>query len=98
MGCMLIYNIIYIYKTLIAEVMDDDPDCGHDLIDSFTIALASSVFDYNQYNPITIDGMKGIGNLTLAFLNLTTNPSLCRARDYLAIHTTTLAPEGNFCQ
>ena len=78
--------------------MEDDPDCGHDLIDNFTIALASSVFDYNQYNPITINGMMGIGNLTLAFLNLTTNPTSCRAEDYLTIDTTTLAPEGDFCQ
>ena len=76
--------------------MDDDPDCGHDVIDSFAIALQSSVFNYSQYNPITIDGMKGIGKLTLAFRNLTTNPTSCRAEDFLAIRTTTLAPEGNF--
>ena len=78
--------------------MDDDFDCGHDVIDRFAVALQSSVFNYSQYNPITIDGMMGIGNLTIAFLNLTTNPSSCRAEDYLTINTTTLAPEGNFCQ
>ena len=71
------------------EVWEDDPEVdGDDLMDNFTIAMLSSVFDSNQSNPLTIEGMKGIGELTLAFYNLTTNPTSCSAQDNPTLSTT----------
>ena len=62
---------------------ENDP-VDNDLIDSFTIAMLSLVFDSNRSNPITIEGMNGVGNLTLGLYNLTINPTSYNVEDNLA--------------
>ena len=60
---------------------ENDDDNDDDLMDKFTVEMLSSVFDSNRSNPLTIEGMEGIGELTLAFYSLTTNPTSCNAKD-----------------
>ena len=74
--------------SLIVKVWEDDVEVGgDDLIDQINIAMLSSVFDSNKSNPLTIEGMKGIGNFTLAFYYLITNPTSCNAEDSPTLST-----------
>ena len=75
------------------EVWEDD-FTNDDVIDNFTVAMLSSAFDSNQSNPLTIEGMTGIGSLTLAFYNLTTNPTSCNAEDNPTLSTKSSAVTG----
>ena len=60
---------------------DDHHSGGDDFMDNFTIANLGSLFDFNQSNSLTVNGMEGIGQITLAFYNLTTHPTTCNTED-----------------
>ena len=76
---------------------DDDPQInGDDFMDNFTIANLSSLFDFSQSNSLNVDGMEGIGNIRLAFYNLTTNPTTCNTGDNGTFSTGWLVPGGKF--
>ena len=80
------------------EVWDDDPEVGDDSVDNFTIAmLSSNFFHFNDSRSLTVHGIKDIGNLALAFYNLTTNPTLCNSGDNPTHGTSSIMLAGNFC-
>ena len=79
------------------EVWDDDDALGgDDFIDSFIIANLSSEFHFNESNSLTSHGVKGLGNLSLVFYNLTTNPTLRNAKDHPTPNTISVLPGGTY--
>ena len=54
------------------EVWDDEPDNDADLINRFIIAILGTVLAVNESEPTIIEGVNGIGNLTIAYYNFTT--------------------------
>ena len=78
------------------EVWDDDPEVnGDDLIDRYNITILDTLFTVNGFEPMVIKGVKGIGNLTIAFYNFTTDqlvPSFCSSADIL---TTTITSSSS---
>ena len=79
---------------LIVEMLDNEP-IDFDLIDNFEIIIDGSVFSFNKSNPLTINGTWGIGRITLAFYNLTTNPTSCDTEAIPTITATSSVCEGN---
>ena len=75
-------------QTILRVAMLDDYQIGLDVIDNFTIIINCSVLGFNKSHPLTINGTWGIGRITLAFYNLTINPTSCD-RDTEAIPTIT---------
>ena len=71
--------------TLYMDVWDSAADTGGDehFIDNFTITIPSKVSIYvDESNLLTVQGQLGIGNLTLAYFNLTTDPiTSCSSAD-----------------
>ena len=51
--------------------------------DNFTIAIPGTVSNcVDEYNSLTVQGQHGVGNLTIAYFNLTTDPiSSCSSAD-----------------
>ena len=72
-----VYNLIIFQTTLYVEVWDspaDEGDINVHLIDNFTIAIPGTVsYCDDQPNSLTVQGQHGIGNLTVAYFNLTTD-------------------------
>ena len=63
--------------TLFVEVFDEDSyDEGgiDDEIDQFTITIPGNVSTMNQSYSLTIQGLNEVGNLTLSYFNITTDP------------------------
>ena len=74
------------------EVWDDEPDNSADIIDRFIIAIPGTVSAVNESEPMIIEGVNGIGKLTIAYYNFTTDDQLhagpsCSSSDIL---TTTI--------
>ena len=73
----LVHNLITFQTTLYVDVWDDPADEGGNdfhLIDQFTIAIPETVSSCDdQSNSLTVHGQNGVGNLTLAYFNLTTD-------------------------
>ena len=79
-------NLITFQTTLHVDVWDDPADeSGMDihLIDNFTIAIPGTVSNCIDWsNSLTVQGQLGIGKLTLAYFNLTTDPiTSCSSAD-----------------
>ena len=64
------------------EVWDHDCTSSDDKIDNFTIPLSSSLQMFNLSNSITVQGHYGVGNLTLSYGNITTDPTPCNAMEW----------------
>ena len=85
-------NLITFQTTLYVDVLDDPADEGSkivSLIDQFTIAIPETVASCdNQSNSLTVQGQHGLGNLTLAYFNLTTDPmASCSSADDINVST-----------
>ena len=65
------------------------------LMDRFTTAIPATVSSYfNKSNSLTVQGQHGIGNLTLAYFNLTTDPiTSCSSADVSTFSTCTSSPD-----
>ena len=74
-------------------MLDDEP-VGFDPIDNFQVIINGSVFHFDKSNPLTINGIWGIGRITLAFYNLTINPTSCDTKAIPTITTTSFVCEG----
>ena len=74
----------------------DRADKGGDihLIDQFTIAIPGTVSNcVDESNSLTVQGQHGIGNLTLAYFNLTTDPiTSCSSADVSTFSTSSPTP------
>ena len=72
-------------------VRDSGADSGGDdhLIDNFTIAIPGKLSNcVDESNSLTVQGQHGIGNLTLAYFNLTTDPiTSCSSADVSTFST-----------
>ena len=81
----VVYNSISFQTTLYVDVWDaaDEGSNTDHLIDRFTIAIPLTVSNsVDESNSLTIQGQHGIGNLTLAYFNLTTDPiTSCSSAD-----------------
>ena len=80
------------------EVWDDDTDKnGHDLIDQFMITIPDITMSaMHGSDPMTIEGDKGIGKVTITYHNFTTDqlvPS-CSSTDATTT-TITITPSKN---
>ena len=90
--------LLYMQISQHVEVWDDDPPAGgDDVINNFTVAKLGSLFDFDQPNSLTVNGTVGIGKITLAFHNLTTNPRTCSAEDNLIISSNSSLLAGLLC-
>ena len=82
------------------NVWDSGADTGGEdhLIDRFKIAIPGTVSNsVNQSNSLTVQGQHGIGNLTLAYFNLTTDPiTSCSSADVSTFSAGTQSYYGNF--
>ena len=58
------------------EFWDDEPDNRADIIDRFIIAIPGTVSSVNEFEPMIIEGVNGIGNLRIAYYNFTTDDQL----------------------
>ena len=69
-------NLITFQTTLYVNVWDSPADEGANqvhLIDRFAIVIPGTVSNcVDQSNSLTVQGLHGIGNLTLAYFNVTT--------------------------
>ena len=78
------------------DVWDDDPEVnGDDLIDQFIIPILVTVSGLNDSESKTLNGVQGIGELTIAYYNFTTDqlvPSSCTSADIL---TTTITSSSS---
>ena len=84
----IVYNLITFQTTLYVDVWDspeDEPEDDIHSIDQFTIANPRTVSNcFDESNSLTVQGQHGIGNLTLAYFNLTTDPiPSCSSADTL---------------
>ena len=61
------------------EVWDNDEgvDQYDDRIDNFMFPLSNPLNKFNSSNSLTFQGLHKVGNLTLSFGNLTTDPTPC---------------------
>ena len=71
---------------------------GH-LMDKFTVAVPGTVSNcVDESNSLTVQGQHGIGNLTLAYFNLTTDPiTSCSSADVPTFSATSLSDHGKYC-
>ena len=78
----------------------DSADEGGDvhLIDNFTVTIPVTLSNcVDQSNSLTVQGQHGIGNLTLAYFNLTTDPITSHSSaEVSAFCTTSLVPISKF--
>ena len=79
-------NLITFQTTLYVDVWDDPADEGGGdihFIDRFTITIPKTVTScVDESDSLTVQGQHGIGNLTLAYFNLTTHPiTSCTSAD-----------------
>ena len=67
-------------------------------IDNFTIAIPGTVSNcVDESNSLTVQGLHRVGNLTLAYLNLTTDPiTLCSSADVSTVSTSSPIPTSKF--
>ena len=66
------------------EVWDDDSTCDYsedDKIDNFTFPLSSPLLKFNLSNSLTVQGNHKLGQLTLSYGYLTTNPTHCSSME-----------------
>ena len=70
------------------------------LIDNFTITTPGEVSNFvDQSHSLTVQGQHGIGNLTLAFFNISTDPvTLCNSADVSTFSTSSQSDCDKFCQ
>ena len=68
------------------------------LIDNFTITIPGTVSNcVDESNSLTVQGQHGIGNLTLAYFNLTTDPIIsCSSADVSTFSAGTQSYYGKF--
>ena len=52
-----------------------------DIIDNFSFPLSSPLYVFNPLNSITVQSRKIVGNLTLSYGNLTSDPPSCSSLD-----------------
>ena len=97
-----VYNLIMFQTLLYVDVWDspaDEDGINIHLIDKFTIAIPQAVSNcVDESNSLTVHGQLGIGNLTLAFFNLTTNPiTSCSSADVPTFSTSSQSDNGKSC-
>ena len=75
--------LISFKSSLIVEVWDDDDDLvsQDDMIDIFTFPLSNPLDKFNLSKTLTLQGLRGIGKLTLSYGNMTTFPIPCNSMD-----------------
>ena len=83
------------------DVLDSPADVGGidvHLIDNFTIAIPETVSNcVDESGSLTVQGQLGIGILTLAYFNLTTDPiTSCSSADVSTFSTSTQSDYGKF--
>ena len=74
-------KFIFFKSSLIVEVWDYDDVNDDEGIDNFTFPLSSPLNKFNQFDSLTIQGHHRVGNLTLSYGNLTTDPTPCSSMD-----------------
>ena len=80
-----ITNIYYFQRQLLVEALDFDGDNNaDDIIDRITIPMMQIGNELGPSNTHTISGENGIGEFTLIYYNLTTEPT------YTSTHTITV--------
>ena len=89
-----IYKFILFQNSLVVEVWDDDyNENPNELIDNFTIPLSVSLDKFNLSHSLTVQGK--VGNLTLNYGNLTTDPIMCPAGIQPTCSGNEVSPEGD---
>ena len=83
------------------DVLDSPADVGGidvHLIDNFTIAIPGKVSNcVDESDSLTVQGLHGIGNLTLAYFNITTDPiTSCSSADVSTFSTSSQSDCGKF--
>ena len=82
-----ITNIYYFQRQLLVEAWDfNGVNNADDIIDRITIPMMEIGNELGPSNTHTISGEYGIGNFTLIYYNLTTEPTTCTST-----HTTTVS-------
>ena len=72
------YIILRLFQqTILSVEILDEEEIDSDVIDNFEVIINCSVFYFDKFNPLTINGTRGIGRITLAFYNLIINPTSC---------------------
>ena len=82
------------------DVWDSGVSGGDDhLMDKFTIAIPGTVSNcVDESNSLTVQGQHGIGNLTLAYFNLTTDPiTSCSSADVSTFSTSSQGDYDKYC-
>ena len=92
------HKLITFQTSVYVDVWDDPADEGGGnahLIDNFKIAIPGTVSNcVDESNSLTVQGQHGIGNLTLAYFNLTTDPiTSCSSADVSTFSTCTSSPD-----
>ena len=78
------------------EVWEDDPEQdGDDIIDNFTIPISNTTFTCNQSKLVNVKGNTDIGNLTVIYYNLTTEPTSCGSVEIQTLNTSSQMQGGN---
>ena len=91
-------NFILSKSSLTVEVWEHDTNGWYsekDEIDIFTIALSSRLHKFNLSNSLTVEGHHRVGNLTLSYGNLTTDPTSCTSAVQPTLNTILCTPPGN---
>ena len=76
------------------DVWDFDDADEDERIDNFILPLSSPLNIFNKSNSLTHQGQQGIGNLTLSYGNLTTDPTPYDSMDSPLPSTSTLTYQG----
>ena len=76
------------------EVWDDDFLGDDEQIDNFTFPLSSPLNRLNLSDSITVQGHYKVGNITLSYGNLTTDPTPCTSMDSPMSSTSTQTHQG----
>ena len=80
---------------LLVEVWEDD-GYKDDIIDNFTIPISNPLRVFDQSNPLTLQGVYGLVNLTVIYGNLTMEPTSCSSSPQPTFTTTLYASQGVF--
>ena len=80
------------------DVWDYDGDGGQhdDKIDNFTFPLSNPLNKFKSSNSLTVQGHHKVGNLTLSYGNMTTDPTPCNSMECPTPDTSTPTDQSKY--
>ena len=76
------------------EARDYDDANEDEKVNNFTFPLSTPLNKFNLFNSLTVQGHYRLGNLTLNYGNLTTDPTPCNSMDSLMSSTSQKICQG----